>query len=1072
MEQSYSDRDVSLSPSQILERLQALRQWQLLQRGKLQKQQLQYHETSGITELVSNFSNSTSYNTFRTLLQSSQENDLEMSPQLNASILSRSNLQDDIEGISVLNLSAESDIMTNSPISSRSAASAMQGTNRQPAQVPISSKSAASAMQGTNKPPAQVSGTQVLSKKQISLDDMPILSPKKDFETLISEKINNEPENVNVNPKKIHKSGTKPFLKRGQGTARFGLKKNDFKIQNTKSLPWRKNGSAKPIMKNKTIESDENIQSNPSNVQIVVDNTVAPLKTTSLPILNKPDVKISTSGTSNSEQKVRIENKIDIVSDSISSETVPEKPSEPLINYPKGKHPLATLKEKTWAAVFTKEQDDFLRKLKQSAYYKNFASPAKSAVSDMSCDEQLSKSHQVREETEQNMFELIENKVANDSFAIDNSFFSRFLRKGDSECSGESTPLVLQKCLSKNPYLMHILPDVMHKQQIEETCSDAGTCDSDYTECSQNCSSVSSCCSCKTVTQSNLNTPCQHVENNKEKGPNKIVQLPKKDDKQKDDKQCHDNSTTARNEAMSANIAEMNSKLIATSELLKDRLRELEDEIETFRKENANLTRMREEIDVERQKFYEEKTAFEQKFNEEKILSEYYLAEEKDKLSKQKQMYERYVREMRGRLNKKEKDETLNLKKEIHDLKEEIKMKDAKSTSTIARLRNQIKIIEKDKKNLEEEVEKLKKENRRIQHSNEITRRLTNLKYLEQINKKLSHMTSKDTESDVKLDSDVKYRSYEIERQSRSRRVQPVAKGAPKPRAKSVPNLKVTSRYAKYFSQKDALSDKDRNKNKHNELGSPCSYEDELACDNEIKLDLSNINRSNSDSEEENNLEKMYNERFKSPSPDSKRTSTSTVDNSPDFSNKDFFIRKPATNPKPKTSIIGSLEQISNRMSSANTSTSNPSLSKRISSNDHQGHEYISSNQRSRSPISILSNRSSSIQKSGTVINKEMILSDTRMIPSPEPTSSKTSLTRTNLNPIEIRKPDGTKELKFPNGNVKLISADGKYSKFIYYNGDMKENFYNEGRIKYYYAETKTFHTTHPDGLEVLEFPE
>lgn len=109
--------------------------------------------------------------------------------------------------------------------------------------------------------------------------------------------------------------------------------------------------------------------------------------------------------------------------------------------------------------------------------------------------------------------------------------------------------------------------------------------------------------------------------------------------------------------------------------------------------------------------------------------------------------------------------------------------------------------------------------------------------------------------------------------------------------------------------------------------------------------------------------------------------------------------------------------------------------------------------------------------KTVTVIHNEQYR-DKLMNLSPEPTISRTSLSKTSLNPTEVRKPDGSKELRFPNGNVKYISADGKYSKFMYYNGDVKENFYSEGRIKYFYAETKTYHTTHADGLEVLEFPD
>jgi hypothetical protein len=67
--------------------------------------------------------------------------------------------------------------------------------------------------------------------------------------------------------------------------------------------------------------------------------------------------------------------------------------------------------------------------------------------------------------------------------------------------------------------------------------------------------------------------------------------------------------------------------------------------------------------------------------------------------------------------------------------------------------------------------------------------------------------------------------------------------------------------------------------------------------------------------------------------------------------------------------------------------------------------------------------------------------------------------------------PDGRKEIWYPNGNLKKISADGSLTKMIYYNGDVKETL-SDGTLKYFYAETKTWHTTYTDGLEILEFPE
>lgn len=1123
MDETYSESDVSLSPSQILERLQVLRQLQLLQRGKLQKQRLQYKETSetssSITEIVSHFSNSTSYNTFRSLLQSSNDISNEGTPRPNTSDLSHKVQERDlIEGVSVLNLSQESEFIVNSPVSSRSRAiapSRNQEIIHELDEVPQSDSSRNASQKTSLNSSMNKTNVNSLIKKQISLDEMPILSPKQDFEALLLEKLQNEKNVPKAKSPKQNNSITtrnkKPFLRKGEGIARFGLKKNDFVIQKTQSLPWkRKSFQNKPYesplklnlkkLKNKNNDIPNvknNVQNNKNNDVQKNENNFVQMSEPSMLV-----TEIKQTLTRKSQPKPRhpdrkeelevidsnAEDKQKTVSEPVSSRSTNiqpvNKPSQ-RVGFPKNKHPLVTNKGKTWAAVLTKEQNDFLSQLKQSEYYKNFVSPTKSVVSDTSCNETMNKLKQERETAEQNMFELLENKVTHESFNLENSFFNRFLRS-NLECSGESTPLVMQKCLSQNPDLMHIFPELKGKKRNENSHSDTETCCSNYTDCCSEACSCVSCCSCKTVEE--INTSVQNRNQYKETKRKSIEQkskVVKTKQKEVEDNECQDETMT-ENDVMKANMAEMNAKLIATSELLKDRLRELEDEIETFRKENTNLAKLREEVDHDRQKFYEEKAGFEQKFNEEKVLSEYYLAEEKEKLNKQKQMYERYVREMRGRLNKKDKEEVVHLKKEINDLKDEIRIKDAKSTSTIARLRNQIKIMEKDKKDLQEEVEKLKKQNRRIQHSNEVTRRLTNIKYLEEINKKLTNMSNKDTRSEVNVDRDVKYKAYEIERQCRSRKVEPVAKGTIKPRAKSVPNLNVTSRYAKYFSQRDTISHMEQNKVQNVERFNS-SDDENLEPDNDTISDesLDDDERNEND----NNLEKIYMERFRSTSPNSNRSSGSNSNFELNFMDrpninenaKGFFIQKSSSGSsrnsksprrtispcfnKPETNVNRSKSPVSILSNRSNNNKSPPS---------RNSVEYISnsasqnSHTRSKSPPSSFNHSS---LKSVTVIHNEQYR-DKLMTLSPEPSVSKTSFNKTNLNPTEVRKSDGSRELRFPNGNVKHISADGKYSKFVYYNGDVKENFYSEGRIKYFYAETKTFHTTHADGLEVLEFPE
>lgn len=71
----------------------------------------------------------------------------------------------------------------------------------------------------------------------------------------------------------------------------------------------------------------------------------------------------------------------------------------------------------------------------------------------------------------------------------------------------------------------------------------------------------------------------------------------------------------------------------------------------------------------------------------------------------------------------------------------------------------------------------------------------------------------------------------------------------------------------------------------------------------------------------------------------------------------------------------------------------------------------------------------------------------------------------------EIMNPDGSKDIWYPNGNLKKISQNGMIVKMLYFNKDIKETNIDEGTVKYYYAGTNTWHTSYLDGLEILEFP-
>ncbi|KAG2456826.1 NPAS2 protein, partial [Polypterus senegalus] len=65
---------------------------------------------------------------------------------------------------------------------------------------------------------------------------------------------------------------------------------------------------------------------------------------------------------------------------------------------------------------------------------------------------------------------------------------------------------------------------------------------------------------------------------------------------------------------------------------------------------------------------------------------------------------------------------------------------------------------------------------------------------------------------------------------------------------------------------------------------------------------------------------------------------------------------------------------------------------------------------------------------------------------------------------------NGDQIIIFPNGSRKEICADGKTIKVTFFNGDIKQIMADQ-RVIYFYADAQTTHTTYPDGLEVLQFP-
>ena len=81
-----------------------------------------------------------------------------------------------------------------------------------------------------------------------------------------------------------------------------------------------------------------------------------------------------------------------------------------------------------------------------------------------------------------------------------------------------------------------------------------------------------------------------------------------------------------------------------------------------------------------------------------------------------------------------------------------------------------------------------------------------------------------------------------------------------------------------------------------------------------------------------------------------------------------------------------------------------------------------------------------------------------------------TNINNNSNNRPEENFPDGRKIIKYRNGTTKEVFPNGS-SIVRFANGDRKHSDSNTGLIVYFYAEAQTKHTTFPDGTEVYEFP-
>lgn len=304
------------------------------------------------------------------------------------------------------------------------------------------------------------------------------------------------------------------------------------------------------------------------------------------------------------------------------------------------------------------------------------------------------KIQQLQKEIEElNMFELLENKVENSSFCSTESSFLRF--------SGQKEDQI------EKPIISDISEDEDEKEEEEEEKSvhvrfSENVIVNEVDDSSSETGSI--------FTKNDVN----HSSTPNEKSIFPASQL--------------------------SRIIPNKNFIEEKSEILKQRLEDLEIEIETFRQHNSVLTKLKQDHELDRIQLETQFQEMEDRLNDERIQMEVYLNDERIKIQKDKEKYEKLIKQSKTP-NRSERNEITKLKEELMELQKQIKEKDSKHVSATARLRAQIRIFEKEIKDKDSEIDQLKKENKKIELENTKLKRENSNKVLQQINKNIEKLS-------------------------------------------------------------------------------------------------------------------------------------------------------------------------------------------------------------------------------------------------------------------------------------------------------------------------------------------
>lgn len=185
------------------------------------------------------------------------------------------------------------------------------------------------------------------------------------------------------------------------------------------------------------------------------------------------------------------------------------------------------------------------------------------------------------------------------------------------------------------------------------------------------------------------------------------------------------------------------SVLQEQTKLIKLRLMELEKEIATFKDNNLQLMKAKQEHELEKSLHAQEQLEAMERLKDERIQMEIYLHDERMKLEEEKRKFEQQIKMKSQASVSKDRKEIEKLKEQIVQLEAQLKTKDCNHAAAQARWRTQIKTNEREEKRLHEQIEMLTKENKRLENEMLKATRENNNKLLQEINRNIAKLAPK-----------------------------------------------------------------------------------------------------------------------------------------------------------------------------------------------------------------------------------------------------------------------------------------------------------------------------------------